>query len=58
MRQPYVSNAFLSVGILVLFGFGMLEMTGFRSDPLLPAVAAFCLGCTAVLDRVAIHRPD
>ncbi len=58
MRQLYLSNTFLSVGVLMLCGFGLLEFAGFRSDPLLPAFAAFCLGCTAVLDRVAIHRLD
>jgi len=58
MRKLYVSNTFLGVGVLMLLGFGAMEFAGLRSDPLLPAFAAFCIGCTAVLDRVAIRRLD
>ncbi len=58
MRKLYVSNTLLGVGVLMLFGFGAMEFAGLHSDPLLPAFAAFCIGCTAVLDRVVIHRLD
>ncbi len=56
MRNPLISNAFLSLGTVMLAGFGMLEVTGVHSDPLLPAFAAFLIGVTAVLDRVGSHQ--
>ncbi|MCC6168361.1 MAG: hypothetical protein IT329_14150 [Caldilineaceae bacterium] len=56
MRNPMVSNAFLSLGTLMLVGFGALEVSGFHSDPLLPAFAAFLIGVTAVLDRVGTQQ--
>lgn len=56
MRHPTLSNAFLSLGIFMLISFGALEVTGFQSDPLLPAFAAFLIGITAVLDRVGTQR--
>ncbi len=56
MRNPIVSNAFLGLGTLMLVGFGALEVSGFHSDPLLPAFAAFLIGVTAVLDRVGTQR--
>ena len=58
MRKLYLSNTFLSVGVLMLLGFGAMEFVGLRSDPLIPAFAAFCIGCTAVLDRVAVRSLD
>lgn len=56
MRNPMLSNAFLSLGTLMLIGFGALEVFGFQSDPLLPAIAAFLIGVTAVLDRVGAQQ--
>ena len=56
MRKSFVSNSLLALGILMLFTFAILEATGLHSDPLLPALAAFCIGCTAVLDRVGVHQ--
>jgi uncharacterized membrane protein len=53
MQKLYLSNAFLSLGVLTLLGFGLIEMNGIQSDPLLPAFAALFIGCTAVLDRVS-----
>jgi hypothetical protein len=51
--KPYVSNALLSLGVLILLSFGFIEINGLQSNPLLPAFAAFLIGCTAVLDRVS-----
>jgi uncharacterized membrane protein len=56
MRHPIISNAFLGLGVLMLIGFGALEFSGVQSDPLLPAFAAFLIGCTAVLDRVGSQQ--
>lgn len=56
MRNPIISNAFLSLGVFMLLGFGALEFSGVQSDPLLPALAAFLIGCTAVLDRVGSQQ--
>ena len=53
MRTKSVfSNALLILGTLLLVGFAVLELLGMRSDPIMPAFAAFFIGCTAVLDRV------
>jgi hypothetical protein len=46
------SNTLLGFGILLLVGFGVLEVLGMHSDPLVPAFSAFFIGCTAVLDRM------
>jgi hypothetical protein len=51
-----LSNTFLSLGTLMLIGFGALEVSGTQSDPLLPAIAAFLIGVTAVLDRVGAQQ--
>lgn len=52
IRKPFFSNALLSLGVTMLVGFGVIEMSGIHSDPLLPALAALLIGCTAVIDRV------
>jgi hypothetical protein len=52
MRKLYLSNALLSLGVLILLSFGFIEFKGIQSDPLLPAFAALLIGCTAVIDRV------
>lgn len=57
MQKLYVSNTLLSLGVLILLSFGLIEVSGVQSDPLLPAFAAFCIGCTAVLDRVSFFNP-
>lgn len=54
MRKVFLSNTLLIIGVLLLGSFAIMEATGLQSDPILPAFAAFCIGCTAVLDRVAI----
>jgi len=46
------SNTLLGFGVLLLVIFTVLEVWGLHSDPLLPAFAAFFIGCTAVLDRM------
>lgn len=53
MRKVYVSNTLLSLGVLILMSFGLIEINGIESDPLLPAFAALLIGCTAVIDRVS-----
>jgi uncharacterized membrane protein YGL010W len=56
MQKYYLSNAvsntLLALGVLVLLSFGLIELFGIQSDPLMPASAALLIGCTAVLDRV------
>lgn len=56
MQKLHLSNALLSLGVLILLSFGLIEINGIQSDPLLPAFAAFFIGCTAVLDRVSIFK--
>jgi hypothetical protein len=58
MRKLYLSNALLSLGVLILLSFGLIEMNGLQSDPLLPAFAALLIGCTAVLDRISFLKPE
>lgn len=50
------SNALLGLGVLLLVTFAMLEIWGLHTDPLVPAFAAFFIGCTAVLDRMGEQR--
>ena len=52
MSKDFFSNALLVVGTVMLILFVAFELTGFRADPLLPALAALALGGTAVLDRL------
>ena len=56
MQKFTVSNALLSLGVLILLSFGLIEFYGLQSDPLLPAFAALLIGCTAVLDRVSVFN--
>ncbi len=56
MRKSLISNSLLTLGILMLCGFAVLEATGLGAGPLLPASAALCIGCTAVLDRVSVPQ--
>jgi hypothetical protein len=58
LRKPLFSNTLLSLGVTMLVGFGVLEMSGLQGDPLLPALSAFLIGCTAVLDRVTSLRVE
>jgi uncharacterized membrane protein len=57
MRKLYLSNALLGLGVLFLLSFGVIEVNGLQSNPLLPAFAALLIGCTAVLDRVSFLNP-
>ncbi|MCL4860128.1 MAG: hypothetical protein KJZ93_12005 [Caldilineaceae bacterium] len=52
MTKGFVSNALLGLGTVMLIGFVLLELSGLRSDPMLPALAALALGGTAILDRL------
>jgi hypothetical protein len=56
MRKIVISNLLLAFGVLALFGFGMMEVVGVTVDPLVPAMSALFLGCTAVLDRVGSQQ--
>lgn len=58
MKKHLISNALLFLGAMILIGFILVEVTGMQSDPLLPAFAAFLIGCTAVLDRVGVQELD
>jgi hypothetical protein len=40
----------------MLVAFGVMEVTGVRTDPLMPALSAFLVGMTAVLDRNGFRR--
>ena len=46
----------LTFGIVSLFVFGLLQVLGIGADPLMPASAAFFIGCTAVLDRIGTRQ--
>jgi len=50
------SNLLLMLGAVTLAVFGVMEVTGFHTDPLLPAFAALLIGMTAVLDRRGFRR--
>jgi len=50
--KRYVSNAMLSLGVLLLLSVGVMMIAGVAIDPLWPASAALAIGVTAVLDRV------
>ena len=56
MAKSRISNMLLVLGAVLLATVVILEMTGSSSDPLLPASAAFLIGCTAVLDRVGVRE--
>jgi hypothetical protein len=56
MQKLNLSNTLLSLGVVSLVGFGLIEINGVQSDPLLPAFAALLIGCTAVLDRLSLFN--
>ncbi len=56
VSKTLFSNSLLGLGILLLLAFAMLELWGLHTDPLLPAFAAFFIGCTAVLDRMGERK--
>jgi hypothetical protein len=56
MVKPLISNTLLGLGVLILLSFAVMEVTGLRSDPLLPAFSALLIGSTAVLDRIGAPR--
>lgn len=51
----FCSNALLVIGILFLAGFAAFEINGLQINPIIPALAAFCIASTALLDRLG-HR--
>lgn len=56
MYKNVLSNALLVIGAVTLLIFGVLEITGFHADPLMPAVSASLIGLTVVLDRGGFRR--
>ncbi len=56
MQTSRISNMLLTLGIVSLFLFGLFQLLGIGADPLIPASAAFFIGCTAVLDRVGTRQ--
>lgn len=56
MPKELFSNALLVIGAVTLLTFGVMEVTGFHTDPLMPAFSAFLIGATAVLDRGGFRR--
>lgn len=54
MTQPskWISNGLLLSGVFLLVWFGVAEVQGFATDPLMPALSALLIGSTAVLDRL------
>lgn len=58
LNKLSISNAMLSLGVLILLSFGLFEIVGAQSDPLMPAFAALLIGCTAVLDRLSPFNTD
>ncbi|MBP7960531.1 MAG: hypothetical protein KBG20_02515 [Caldilineaceae bacterium] len=51
-RNRWISNGLLFLGVGCLAWFGIAEIQGLRTDPLMPALSAFFIGGTAVLDRL------
>ena len=58
MKANVVSNTSLAMGVVVLAAYALLQSIGAGSDPLVPAIAAFFIGCTAVLDRIGRHETE
>ena len=58
MKVNLVSNTSLAMGVVVLAAYAMLQTIGAGSDPLVPATAAFFIGCTAVLDRIGRQETE
>jgi hypothetical protein len=58
MKVNVVSNTALAMGVVVLSAFLLLQTIGAGSDPLIPAIAAFFIGCTAVLDRLGQQETE
>jgi hypothetical protein len=56
MRKMIISNTLLTLGVLALCGFALMEMFGAPVDPVVPAMSALFLGCTAVLDRIGSQQ--
>ena len=56
MRLNTMSNMLLALGVAMLGIFGLMQFAGYGTDPLVPAAAAFLIGCTAVLDRVGTRE--
>ena len=56
MHKSLFSNFLLVLGVVMLGSFALMEATGLSVDPLLPALSAFCIGGTAVLDRVGAQQ--
>lgn len=54
MGSPKIlcSNALLILGVLFLAGFAAFEIKGVYMEPIIPALAAFCIAGTALLDRI------
>jgi CHASE2 domain-containing sensor protein len=50
--KAFFSNALLVMGILFLGGFAAFELKSITIDPIIPALAAFCIATTALLDRI------
>lgn len=50
--KVFCSNALLVIGVLFLGGFAAFEVTGLHIDPIIPALAAFCIASTALIDRL------
>ena len=58
MKVNLVSNTALVMGIVVLAAYAILQVMGAGNDPLVPATAAFFIGCTAVLDRIGHQETE
>ncbi len=51
--KVFLSNALLVLGIFCLGGFAAFTLYGAQIDPIVPAFAALCIACTALLDRIS-----
>jgi hypothetical protein len=52
MTKAFFSNSLLGLGTFMLIAFVVMELAGWHSNPLLPALSALAIGGTAVLDRL------
>ncbi|MBI1296513.1 hypothetical protein GC175_16280 [bacterium] len=57
-QKAFFSNTLLVMGVLFLGGFAAFELNGFQIDPIVPALAAFCIASTALIDRLGSREME
>lgn len=57
-QKAFFSNILLVIGVLFLGGFAAFELNGFQINPIVPALAAFCIATTALIDRLGSREME